>query len=199
MGFLDSLFGNKAQKDVATLRTDLESIRAQFLKNSLDVKNDVNQMISVLAELDQEVKGLKDYIYEDTGSGKPASPVLKAIKLMEEFSVKNEKAINDLRIRVANFEKVSAAFKMMGKLSLRNYDALKSMDSKIKRLDVLEKSVLEHIKSTPEAVVSKNEYFEEMRNLKKRLETIEDNITLYSPMVEEKILINPEKKKIKKQ
>ena len=194
MGFLDSLFGNKTQKEVNTLKTDLESIRAQFVKNNLEVKNDVNQMISVLAELDQEVKNMKDYVYEDMGGGKSAGSLAKVIKIMETFSAKNEKALQDLRFRVANFEKLSTAFKTMGKISLRNHDQLKSMDSK---MNALEKNMLEHIKSTPETVVSKNEYFEDMTNLKKRLEMLEDNLAFTAPMIEEKILVNPEKKKKK--
>lgn len=199
MGFLDSLFGNKKSKETALLRAEIERMRSEFLKNSLDAKSDINQIITVLAEFDQEIRDIREYVKAERDSKDSPETILKAISNLNTISSKNEKTIDELKNRVADFEKIAATLKVMGKLSIRNYDGLKLMDVKVKKLDAIEKNLLEHIKSTPEAVVSKDDYFEELRSLKKRLDALENSSTFLTPQIEEKILISPEKKRQKKQ
>jgi|GEM_PF-2012524 len=198
MGFLDSLFGSKKPKETALLRTEIEHMRSEFLKNSMDAKSDINQIITVLAELDQEIRGIREYVRSERDSEDPPESISKAINNLGALSSKNEMAIDALKNKAADFEKMAATLKMMGKLSIRNYDGLKAIDSKVKKIDAIEKNLLEHIKSTPEAVVSKDDYFEEMKSLKKRLDALENSSAFSAPQIEEKILINPEKKRQKK-
>ncbi len=199
MGFLDSLFGSKKPKETALLRADMENMRAQFLKNSLDAKNDINQIINVLAELDQEMRCIREYLRATRESEDSHESVLKAIKNLDAVSSRSEKAVDELKKRVEDIEKITATLKIMVMQSLKNYDALKSIDSKNKKPDAIEKNLLEHIKSTPEAVVSKDDYFEELRSLKKRLDVLENSDVFSVPSIEEKILLSPEKKRQKKQ
>lgn len=199
MGFLDSIFGNKKPKETALLRADMESMRAQFLKNSLETKNDINQIIDVLADLDQELRGVQANIKANRESENLPDSLSKTVKQLEAASLKNDEVVNALKERIGNMEKTAGVLKIMGRLSIKNYDALKLLDSKTKRFDALEKSLLEHIKSTPESVVSKDDYFEELRSLKKRLGALEINAAPPALPMEENILIRPGKKKQKKQ
>ncbi|MBU4245828.1 MAG: hypothetical protein ABIF85_07710 [Nanoarchaeota archaeon] len=199
MGFLESLFGDKKQKEINMLKVTVEGIRAQFLKSALESKNDINQIINVLADLDQEIKGIQAYLRAIRESEDESEVDMNTIKKLETFGLRNEEAINILKNRLDDIEKTAGVLKIMGRLSVKNYDAIKSMDSKAKKLDALEKNILEHIKSTPEAVVSKDDYFEELRSLKKRLDMLENNARSPTHPMEENILIRSEKKKQKKQ
>lgn len=199
MGFLDSLFGNKKQKDIEMLKVNIEGIRAQFLKSSLESKNDINQIITVLAELDQDIRNIQGYLKSSRESEDTPESVLNAIKSLGAAGAKNEEVFNALKSRLDEVEKAAGVLKIMGRLSVKNYDAIKSMEIKNKKLDAIEKNILEHIKSTPEAVVSKDDYFEELRSLKKRLDALESGGVSSAPAIEEKLILNPEKKKQKKQ
>ena len=86
MGFLDSLFGDKKQKEIDMIKVNIEGIRAQFLKSSLESKNDINQIITVLADLDQEIKGIQAYLKASREAEDEPETDMKTIKKLEAFS-----------------------------------------------------------------------------------------------------------------
>lgn len=194
MGFLGSLFGNKKETDA--LRMEIDRVRSDLLKNTLGVKGDINQIIAILADFDNDLAAIKEALkYDDARDD-------KTIEALEGISSKSEKSMNDLRARIAGLERIAANVKVMGRLSLHNYDAIKSVNEKLKkldnvdRIDAVEKAIREHISLTPESVVTKDEYLEEIKFLKKRLEAIEKH-EMFSGLGEN-IIISSERKRAKK-
>lgn len=200
MGFLDSLFGG-GKKEMGELKAEMENLKSELLKSTLDTKNDINQILTIMSEFDSDLNSVKETLRSDDRSDKPPAHVERAINSLNSISLKNEKGIEELRRRMANLEKIAANFKAVGKLSIHNYDLLKAVQQKARKMDKvdeLEKSILEHISLTPEAIVSKDEYTEEMRSLKKRLLELEKSELMLNPAEGERIVINSERKKAKK-
>lgn len=199
MGFLDFILGNKKEKETDALKAEIELLKTELLKNARSAKSDIDQIIAVLAEIDRDLAAIKeDAKYED-GENE------ELIGRISHIGFKNEKGMEELRSRMKSLEKIAANMKVVGKLSISNYDAIKEVNAKLKKLDkidkidAIEKTVREHISITPEAVVTKDEYSEEMKGLKKRLEMLERHEMFAGTEMEEGgILIHSERKRAKK-
>lgn len=196
MGFLDSIFGNKKETDA--LKYQIEMLKAELLRNARGVKGDIDQIIYVLAEIDRDLAAIKEDARYEGGKDE------KLIERINLIGFKNEKGIDELRNRMKSLEKITANIKVVGRLSISNYDAIKAVNAKLKkldkidRIDAIEKTLNEHIAIIPEAVVTKDEYAEGMKSLKKRLEMLERHEMFAGTELEEGILIHSERKRAKK-
>lgn len=191
MGFLGSLFGNKKEKEIELLRAEFQTLKSELSKNTLGVKSDVDQIITILSNFDEDINLLKRHLKKEKNFDEPYKHIEKIINGLVGINFKNEKSMEDIKKRMDNIEKLGEGLKIMGKLTLENYDSMKSAAAKLKKiekLEALEKTLREHISLTPETVVSKDEYDEEMNSLKERLEDLEKNET---------ILIGAERKRAK--
>lgn len=170
MGFLDFLFSGKSE--VKSLRTDiekeLETLRREIRERSASAQKETGEILSVIASLENEIESLK----EDSGQkGKPG-----------KLEATTER-------RLSALEKMAEALKVAGKLSLQNHESIISIESSLKRLDALQKALREHIEQTPEVIISNDEYSEELLELRRRLDALENK---------ELIILGPQKKKQKR-
>lgn len=150
MGFLDSLFGKKKEPAI-DVRAELDLMKASMVQNANSLKKDMDQICSLLSEFDRDIAFLKEETVED-------------------------KSIAKIEAKLASLEKMIKDLKMICKLTLQNYDALRAADLKLRqlqRIDDLEKLLKEHISTTPELVVSKQEYDDDMHAIRERLDIIE--------------------------
>lgn len=154
MGFLGFLFSG--EKQVKSLRegvlNDLNLIKQEIQRSHEQMKKENEDVLSVLASFEGEIEQLK----QDIGNGG-----------------KNEKSASLVEKRLSSLEKVAATVKAIGRLSIQNHDSIKSMESAVNKLDALEKALKQHISLTPEIVISKDEYSEEINELKNRLDALE--------------------------
>ncbi len=187
MGFLDSIFGGNKEKEIDSLKLEFAALKAELSKNASGVRSEIDQIITILSQFDEDMNALKRQLKKE----KPYGPLEKIINGLVGVNLKNEKSLESLRTRLENIEKLGESLKVMGKLTLQNYDAMKAASLKLKKLDKIdeiEKAVREHISVTPETVVSKDEYDEEISSLRDRLEDLEKNET---------VLLSAERKRAK--
>lgn len=171
MGFFGFLLG--VDRELKAMR---EEIAAEIAAAMQDIqqkhdtlKKENEQILEVLALFEREIA----YLKEDAGTGKKAG----------KFEATIER-------RMQRVEKIGNELKTIGRLSVQNYDAVKSIEPSLKKLDSFEKALKEHISLTPEVIISKDEYSEEISELKSRLDALERK---------EIIIVKQEKKREKKQ
>ncbi len=198
MGFLDALFGNKEKKELDSIKLELDTLKAQFQKSNSEIKGDMDQIIKILSEFDEDISAIKKGLKNQKDFGASAADFSKALDA-------HRKDISELKKQATEFDRVKEPLKVMGKLTIQNHEALKSAKLKLNKLDALEKIVAEHVSLMPDAIVLKDEYFEQLENLKRRVELFEKHKGIIDPELSgekrddgEMLLISPERKRVKK-